>query len=275
LVIIAEGFSAARIKTLATTVQVIRDSGDTRLIEYLAIKAPSLTTEQFEDVAVFCNAKFFNKNLTDNNLTKARAMHLGFAKKVIASEDEIIITGTTGNVTERVELLKSQLEIEKDSAFAEQIKRRIGSLQSGLGIIRVGASTEPERKYIKYKIEDAVNAAKAALEEGVLPGGGIVLKEIAEELGPDNILYPALIAPHERIMANAGPNLKIGKTILDPFKVTRYAVENACSVAAQLITAESAIANQRKTLWGEMEKKLAPRDEMDDFRDDENQGQKF
>ena len=156
--------------------------------------------------------------------------------------------------------------------FVEKLNRRIASLASGVGIIRVGAATEAEKTYLKMKIEDAVNAAKAAMDEGVVRGGGLALREIAEELGEDDILYPALMAPYERIQQNAGRALGIPDTVLDPVKVTRLAVENACSAAGTLITTETAIAERRKTLWDELDNKLTMmHDNTNDFRDNENQ----
>lgn len=274
VVIVCEGYDRQVIVSLAA----IMAAGETgkEVIKILAIKAPSLTTEQMEDVAAYTNAKFFDKNRADN-LDTVTIEDLGFAKKVVTNEDETVMTGGAGKVEDRIKTLKAHLEAEKDVAFAEQIKRRIGALTSGFGIIRVGASTEPERKYIKYKIEDAVNAAKAALEEGVVKGGGLALVEIAEKLGKKHILYTTLNAPHEKIKENAGVDeMKVPSTVVDPVKVTRLAVENACSVAAQLITSESAIANKRKSLWDEFEKKIAPAlSEDSDFRSDENQEQRF
>ena len=145
-------------------------------------------------------------------------------------------------------------------------------MSSGVGIIRVGAATESERGYLKLKIEDAVNAGKAALEEGTVKGGGLVLKEIAEELGEEDILYEALMAPYEKIQENVGDDLEIGEDVLDPVKVTRLAMENACSVAGILITSESAIGERRKTLWDELDNKLTMLHENErDFRANENQ----
>lgn len=270
LVIIAEGYSKDVNDAMAGAIILTR-SGKKAMMQVLGVKAPSLTTEQFEDVAVFCDAKLIDKN-TGATVETASFKDLGYAKKVVVDEDDTVITEGRGNVEQRLKVLNDHLKIEKDVSFANQIKRRIGALQSAFAIIRVGAPTDTEREYIKYKIEDAIYAAKAALEEGVVKGGGLALLEIAEELGTDNILYKALRAPHEKIKRNLGvTTLKVAPTVIDPLKVIRIQVENACSVAAQLITTEVAIANKRKSLWDELDKKMMPRDEMDDFRDAENQ----
>jgi len=274
LVIIAEGYEKEFTLAVARALVGAAQGTAADPLKVLAIKAPSLTTEQFEDVAVFCGAKFFNKDLGDSNLSLARLEQLGYAKKVVVDEDDTIITGGKGDVKERLKVLNAELEIEKDSAFKEQLKRRIGAMASGFGIIRVGAATETERKYVKYKIEDAISAAKAALEEGYVKGGGLALKEIAEDLGNDNILYEALLAPYKRIRSNSGGDIKVPATIIDPVKVTRLAVENACSVAAQLITCESSIAERRKTLWDDLEG-LVMKTDNEDYRDDENQELKY
>jgi chaperonin GroEL len=130
--------------------------------------------------------------------------------------------------------------------------------------------TETERGYLKLKIEDAVNAGKAALEEGVVKGGGLALKEIAESLGDKNILYEALMSPYKKIQENAGGKLDIADDVLDPVKVTRLAFENAVSAAGTLITTETAISEKKQTLWDMLDQRLTQGDERNDFRDMEN-----
>ncbi len=238
--------------------------------QILAIKAPALTSQELGDVAVFCNAKFVDEN-ADIRLKDITVDDLGFAKKTVVTEDDFVMTGGRGKTDDRVKMLNQEIEMEKDTMFKEKLKRRVSSLTSGIGIIRVGAMTETERGYLKLKIEDAVNAAKAAIEEGTVKGGGLALKEIAESLGKDNILYEAIMAPYLKIQENAGGKLEIAKDIIDPVKVTRLAVENACSAAGILITTETAISERKRSMWDELEKRISNRDDSDDFRDDENQ----
>lgn len=246
--------------------------GNTKVIQILAVKAPSLTSEELKDVAVFCDAHFVDKALGET-LGDIRMIHLGEAKKVAADENEVNIIGGRGNVTQRLEILKEQVEQEKDSMFKEKLLRRIASLDGSVGVVRVGAPTEQERTYLKYKIEDAVNAAKAAREEGIVEGGGIALYRVAEELGKENVLYDALMAPYKRIRKNAGmDNMEVPPTVVDAYKVVRVALENACSAAAQLITCDGAIAERRKDFVDRLVQRLQnPRDNTDDFRDAENQ----
>lgn len=277
LVIICNKAERPLIELLAQTVIQARQ-GNTNLIDFLVIKSPSLTTDQWRDVAVYCGAKFIDKN-AKQQLNDVELSHLGSAKKIVVDEDEVNVLDGAGSklaVKERVESLKIEIENEKDAAFKEQTKRRLGALQSGFAIIRVGASSEPERQAAKKKIEDAVHAAQCALEEGTIKGGGLALKEIAEELGKDHPMFNALMEPYNRIQRSAGGSLKIPDTVLDPLKVTRIAVETACSVAASLITSEVGISDKVKSLWDELDEKLyAQMGVADDFRQDENQEQRF
>lgn len=267
-----EGFSKPFIISTLNTLSIIKQ-GQTNLPNPLLIKAPSLTSEELEDIAVFCNAKFINKNqgmkLSDVSIEQVPS-DLGFAKKVVVNDNEMIITGGAGDTTFRIKTLNDEIEIERDTMFKEKMKRRIADLSSGVGIIRVGATTEQERTHLKDKIEDAKNACKASMEEGTIRGGGIPLKEIAEELGKDSILYEALQAPYNKIQENYGEKLEIADNIIDSAKATRLAVQNACSVVAKLITTDIGISERTKSLWDDLEKKLHPVDENDSFRDDEN-----
>lgn len=272
LVIIAEGYSAGVIRVLMSATEAAR-SGDPRFVNFIAVKAPSLTTEQFYDVVAYTGGKFFDKNTSqDSTVITAKVDDLGYVKKVIVDEDDTRLIEGKGDVKARIQQLKHEMETEKDPSFKEQTKRRIGALASGFVIIRIGASTEPERRYIKDKMEDAKNAAKAALDEGYIQGGGVPLVEIAEELGEKNVLYNALKSPYERIKSNAGGiDMKVPANIIDPVKVTRLAVENACSVAAQLITSEVAITDKDKSLVDELQRAVGRKEDDSDFRSPENE----
>lgn len=265
----AVGFSNNFVETIAKAMFNSAKGGDA--MQILAIKAPSLTSTELEDVATFCGATFIDKNL-GVELPVVKLQHLGLAKKISVTDSEVNIIGGKGKTEERIKVLKEQVELEKDQMFAEKLKRRIASLSSGVGIIRVGAQTESERSYLKYKLEDAVSAAKVAREEGYVKGGGLALKEVAEELGKDSILYSALMAPYERIKQNAGGNIVISKEVIDPTKVVRLSLENACS-GSILITADCGIAEEKLSYQDYLEKALQkawPRDN-NDWRDDSNQ----
>lgn len=273
-VVIAEGFEKECTTSFANSLMNAAQGAQNDPMKVLLVKAPALTTDQFHDVAAFVGAKFVDKNAKDGDLKFATIDSMGKARKIVVDEDHTTINGGAGDVTERVKTLKAEIESEKDSSFKEQTKRRLAAMTSGFGIIRVGAATEPERDYLKYKIEDAVNAAKAAMEEGVVKGGGVALKEIADELFRGSIVYDALCAPHRIIRKNAGGDVKVPPSVIDPAKVTRLAVENAFSVAATLITVEVTIANRKRTLIDELQRAVAPTDD-DDFRSEGNEQARF
>lgn len=242
------------------------------VVQVLLVKAPTLLSEELEDVAVFCNAKFLNKDMGEY-VKDASFPNLGYAKKIVVNEDDVNIIEGAGDPAQRIEVLKEQIEREKDAMFEEKTKRRIASLSAGVGVIRVGAPTEQERTYLKYKLEDAIHAAKAAMEEGIVQGGGLALKNVAEKLGKDNILYSALMAPFNRIRSNAGvDDMEVPDTIVDPHKVVRLAFTNAMSAAGALITCDGAIADRKLTVLDYFEKKLGKLNPAeDDFRDAKNQ----
>lgn len=218
----------------------------------IPIKSPSLTEEHLEDVAAYCDAKFIDER-SNMRLRDVTPENLGEVQKLVVNDDETIMVGGRGNVAERINVLKEHMNQEKDEMFKKKIERRIGSLASGIGVFRVGASSDTEKGYLKFKIEDAINATKAALEEGVVPGGGKALKEVAKKLGKDDVLYKMLQAPYEQIQENAGGKLTIPESVVDPVKVTRYALENACSVAGILLTTEGVIANKDHTIETHLE----------------------
>ncbi len=261
-------FSKPFIATVANAIKAVAQ-GNSNALQVLGIKAPSLTTEELMDVSEYLGAKFIDKSL-GHPLISVTPSDCGQAKKVVVDADDVHLIGGAGDASYRIETLKKQVEKEKDVMFRTKLEKRIASLNAAVGVIRVGAATESERTYLKYKIEDAVNAGRAALAEGVIQGGGVPLKEIAEELGKDHILYGALRAPFETIQRNCGGSIAIEPNVLDAAKVTRLAVENALSAAAQVITLGGAIGERPKTLIGELEKKLKPEHNAD-FRADENQ----
>lgn len=237
-------------------------------IDIFPVKVPSLRTEQFEDIAIYTGARFINKDQGDK-LYSFKESDLGFLGKLVVKDSEIredaIATGGKGTQTlvglnpitkdsytletpvlERIKTLKQQVEESKEEADKNLLRRRIASLSSAVGIIRVGATSESELYYLKKKIEDGVYACKGALEEGYVKGGGLCLKEIAETLSEDDPLRHALIAPYEQIQENAEGEFEIGDEIIDPVKVVRLSVEHAVSAAGNLITCKMIIPEVRE-----------------------------
>lgn len=257
----------------------------------LAIKAPGYgdkKKEMLEDIAVTVGAKVITEDV-GIKFENADISVLGKARKVISTKDKTIIVGGKGkksDIDSRINQLKKQREQTDSKYDLEKIEERIAKLSGGVAVIRVGAATETEMKYLKLKIEDAVNATKAAIEEGIVAGGGVALIRAAAEVEKSlsnkknmtkeqesgyRIVIRALSAPARQIAINAGKEdgsvivdkIKNGKGnigydalkdemvsnmiesgIVDPVKVTRLGVENACSAAAILLTTEVAIADE-------------------------------
>ena len=208
--------------------------------------------------------------------------HLGLVKKVIAKQRSTTLIGNIDvqkeAVEERLIELNGQLEITKKKHDQDLLKERISKLTGGIGIIRVGASTEAAQKEKMDRVEDAVNATKAAMEEGIVPGGGISLlmvsELITEKLGNEEswgqeIVLKALRAPARRILENAGVAEAIIKDVMDkgklfdskkgdyvkdmvkagivdPTKVERCALQNAASIASMFLTTEVGIVEEPK-----------------------------
>lgn len=240
------------------------------------ICTPSLRTEQYQDLAIYTASTFVNKD-EGMQLKRIEKKDLGSAEKIVvkdvdAREDAAVIGGggaqerevkmgkdwikTKSAVTERIKILQDQVEETKSDPMKKLLLRRIASMGSAVGVIRVGAPSQAESLYRKLKIEDATYSCKAALQEGYVKGGGLCLKEIAEELD-NSILTPALKAPYEQIQQNAEGTLEIPDEVIDPAKVVRLSVEHAISVAAHLVTAKIIIPEERDTSPGEGYREIA------------------
>ncbi len=253
----------------------------------LAIKAPGYgdrKKEMLADIATVVGGQVITEEV-GIKFESATLSMLGRASRVVATKDETTIVGGKGkkaDITERVNQLKTQLD-NTDSKFdKEKIEERIAKLSGGVAVISVGAATETEMKYLKDKIDDAVKATKASIEEGIVAGGGTALAKAAKKLANSeakmsadertgfDIVVRALETPLAQIAINAGKDdaavivskVQGGKTnagydalkdelvedmldagIVDPVKMPRMALENAVSAAALLLTTEAAIAD--------------------------------
>jgi len=219
LVIIAEDVDGEALATFV--VNKLRGS-----FNVLAIKAPDYGERKKEilgDIAATVGAKVVSEDI-GLKLEKVGLEVLGQANRVVATKDKTVIVGGKGKkseITNRVNQLKKQLELSSSKFDSDKIEERIAKLSGGVAVIKVGASTESEMKYLKLKIEDAVNATKAAIEEGIIPGGGSALVKIAEKISRKNfkstlknfdmefqvgfrLLLKALEAPLRQIAINAG-----------------------------------------------------------------------
>lgn len=253
----------------------------------VATKAPGFGDKQkemLEDIAVLTGAKFYNKDL-NMKLSDLTIEDLGTIKKVIVKKDNTTLIGHSSSeaVNNRVEELKTQLANTKSDYEKKSLKERIGKLSNGVATIKVGATTEAELKEKKLRIEDALNATKAAVDEGIVVGGGAALVEAYEELKNQvrdtnvdiqkgiNVVMNSLFAPLTQIAINAGYdeeeivsiqktakkdfgfNAKTGEWvnmfetgIIDPTKVTRSALLNAASISALFLTTEAGVAELPK-----------------------------
>lgn len=228
------------------------------------VKVPSLRTEQLDDIAVFCDAIVCDKN-KGMKLEGVTGAELGFLQKLIVKdvetrEDAIALGGRgekTDKVKAQIDILKGQLAETKEPQYKALVERRISSLASKGGVIRVGAPTEAESLPLKLKVEDVKFACRAALRGGYVKGGGKCLKEIAETLPENHILKTALLAPYNQIQENAGGNLEIPDDVIDPAEAIYYAVEHATSVVASLITVKTLVAEEDEMQQGEGEQAIA------------------
>ena len=198
--------------------------------------------------------------------------HLGRAKKVVSDAHKTLFLGNGVNARLRSQELDALAEVEPNIWVKKKMETRAAQLRGGIGVLKIGAPTDLEREYLKLKADDAVKAVLAALEEGVVQGGGMALYDIAESLGRktigEQILSTALTAPIRQIIENAGQDYAevikhmpkgfgydarndkycemIKEGIIDPTKVERCAIENSISSAAQFITTFAIITEDGK-----------------------------
>ncbi len=249
----------------------------------LAVKAPGFgdrRKEMLQDIATLTGAKVITEEV-GLKLENAGLEDLGSARKVISTKDNTTIVDGKGdekNVKDRVAQIRKMIENTDSDFDREKLQERLAKLAGGVAVIKVGAATETEMKEVKHRIEDAVGATKAAVEEGVVPGGGVALiraikaldnlKLEAEESVAVSIMRRALEEPLRQIAINAGTdgavvaeNVKKEKEsvgynaatgvyedlfkagIIDPTKVTRTALQNAVSIAGMFLTTEAVITD--------------------------------
>lgn len=260
LLLVGKQFSVPFIQKISETNRAHADmaamKGQTGFKIILAAH-PKIHQDTFEDLASYVDARCVDTHpKTGNKITDLIASDLGYAKKVIIGEkdtafiggrgEEALILTHEGSITrlgKRVEELKKQLETEKDATERTSIEKRIAGLLGGIATIYVDAKTAAERYYVKLKVEDAMNSCRAAMNGGMVKGGGVSLKEIAEELGTSSVLYKALKKPYDRIIANNLGQAVHTEGVYDAFEVARAGIENAVSVVKTLLTIEGIIAD--------------------------------
>lgn len=278
LVVIAEDVEGDALATLV--LNKIRG-----VLQVAAVKAPGFGDRRkamLEDIAILTNGKFISEDL-GIKLENVTIDMLGTAKKVvITKEDTTIIegAGSKNDVMGRINVIKKQIETTDSSYDKEKLQERLAKLSGGVAVIKVGASTETELKEKKHRYEDALSATRAAVEEGIVPGGGVTLLAVTEALSKlkvedsdeqtgINIVRRALEEPLRTIAENAGLEgsvvvekvreakkgfgldartgeyVDMVKTgIVDPAKVTRFALQNAASIAGLVLTTEALVVEK-------------------------------
>jgi chaperonin GroEL len=278
LLIIAEDIEKEALATLV----VNRLRG---VLNVAAVKAPGFGDRRkamLEDMAVLTNGQLITED-AGLKLENAKLEMLGTARRVTINKDTttIVAEGNEVAVKARCEQIKKQMDETESTYDKEKLQERLAKLAGGVAVVKVGAATETEMKDKKLRLEDAINATKAAVEEGIVPGGGTTLAHLApaleewasgnlsgEELIGANIVSAALTAPLMRIAENAGVNGAVvaenvkakpfnegynaangeyvdmlAAGIVDPAKVTRSGLQNAASIAGMVLTTECIVAD--------------------------------
>ena len=224
--------------------------------------------DAIEDLAILTGATVLNEELGDD-LDLMKPEHLGEAEFSITDDKNTVITleGMTDGIENRIDELNNKLAKEKNGFIKKKLEQRLATLSGSVGIIKVGAGSKVELKEKKDRVEDAIYATKAALKEGIVPGGGIALLNAKQKISTSQagqVLLNALSSPYETIMDNAGMMLSmamkegygcnvingkfvkmIDEGIIDPVLVTKSALKNAVSVALTVMSADCVISNIR------------------------------
>ncbi|MFM6203473.1 MAG: chaperonin GroEL, partial [Dolichospermum sp.] len=256
------------------------------VLNVAAVKAPGFGDRRkamLEDIAVLTGGQMITED-AGLKLDTTKLESLGKARRITITKDSttIVAEGNEVGVKARVDQIRRQIEETESSYDKEKLQERLAKLSGGVAVVKVGAATETEMKDKKLRLEDAINATKAAVEEGIVPGGGTTLAHLApqledwansnlkdEELTGALIVARALPAPLKRIAENAGQNgaviaervkekdFNIGFNassnefvdmlaagIVDPAKVTRSALQNAASIAGMVLTTECIVVDK-------------------------------
>jgi chaperonin GroEL len=278
LLIIAEDVEGQALATLV--VNAMR-----KTLKAVAVKAPAFGDRrkaQLQDIAILTGAELINPEL-GYKLDSANVGMLGTARRVVVSKDDTVIVdgaGSKADVQARVDQIRKEIEASDSDWDKEKLNERLAKLSGGVAVIKVGAATEVELKEKKHRIEDAISATKAAVEEGIVPGGGAALAQIADVLADGlgrtgdeatgvEVVRRSLVEPLRWIAQNAGHdgyvvvekvrskgwgeglNAATGEYVdlvkdgvVDPVKVTRNAVANAASIAGLVLTTESLVVEK-------------------------------
>jgi chaperonin GroEL len=255
------------------------------VIDVVAVRAPGFGDRRkalLDDIGILTSATVVSDNI-GLTLEAVNLKMLGQARKIIVGRDSTIIIAQANNlmVQNRCRQIKKQLELSTNNYEKEKLQERLAKLSGGVALIKIGAATETDMKNKKLRLEDAINSTRAAIEEGIVPGGGAMLVHVSQnllhwskinlindELIGALIVAKSLVEPLKRIVKNAGFNgsvvaekvvlgsFEIGydasadlfvnmfdNGIVDPVKVTRCALQNAASIASMILTTECVVVN--------------------------------
>lgn len=274
IVVVAPAVGGSALATIVLNAQ----QGVLRPLLVKAPRAGELRKRILEDIAVATGAKFISRDL-GRNLSTTKLEDLGSAEKVVGDRTETLVIGGRGNkqgVKDRIAEIRGLIKMAENDFERENARERLAKLAGGIAVIYSGGSSEAEITEKRYRIEDAINAAKAAREEGIIPGGGVSLYHAREVLSGketvgERILYEVLAEPIIRLWQNAGinesewlhkldrkrPELVLNVLtgemgdafemgVVDPFKVPRLALENAVATAGMILTSGATITRIRE-----------------------------
>ena len=254
------------------------------MLQIAAVKAPGFGDRRkamLEDLAILTKGQFISEDL-GTKLENVTIDMLGTAERVVITKEETTVikgAGSKEDIMGRISLIKNQIDKTDSNYDKEKLQERLAKLSGGVAVIKVGASTETELKEKKHRYEDALSATRAAVEEGIVPGGGVTLLRAATELNPDSyqgdektgvlIVKRALEEPLRQIAKNAGlegsvivervraagGNMGLNAVsgeivdmlsagVVDPAKVTRSTVQNAASIAGLVLTTETLVVEK-------------------------------
>jgi chaperonin GroEL len=248
----------------------------------VAVKAPGFGDRRkrmLEDIAILTGGEVITEDM-GLKLENTQVSQLGRARRVVVSKDTTTIVdgnGDTNAIKGRINQIKAEVENTDSDFDREKLQERLAKLSGGVAVVKVGAATETEMKEKKHRVEDALQATRAALEEGIVPGGGVALLQASDAIDPDSfegdektgasIVLRALEEPVRQIAHNAGLEGSVvvsdvrkakkghglnaatneivdlvGAGVIDPAMVTRSALQNAASIAKNILTTEAIVA---------------------------------